>query len=753
MADEKKIAAYICRGCELGARLDTDQLANIAQREGKAQVVQQHDFLCSEEGIGLIQNDIDNQGVTHAVVAACSRRAKVEAFNLEGVAVIRTNLREGVIWAQPDSDENREITQEMADDYLRMGCAEARFVTQPAANSEVGSSKTLLVVGGGISGMTAALEISKAGYSVILVEKKGELGGWAGHLWKRTPRGEPFAEPEETGIPQMVQSIEADERISVHLNATVSRTSGAPGQFSVDISTESGSTVTENVGAIVQASGFENFDANQLPEMGFGKSPDVVDQAGLELLANEADGERIRRPSDGKEVQSVVFVQCAGQRSDKEGELSYCSGHCCNTSIKQALYFKEANPEVETAIIYRDLRTPGNGEDFYRNAQRKRVTFTKGTVSSVETGGEELEVRFKDLILDEETSLLADLVVLATGQIPNSGVDVEAELEAETAENDTDKPESSEEVVHSVSVSVESILNLDYRQGADLPHLRHGFSDSHFICFPYESRRTGIYACGPVRRPMDIGQATEDATGASLKAIQAAENAALGRAAHPRSGDLSFPSFRKEGCTQCKRCTVECPFGAINEDGEGYPLFNEGRCRRCGTCMGACPVRVISFENYSIDTVGQQLKSVDVPDEFEEKPRILVLACENDAYPALDMAARNGNHYSAFVRVVPVRCLGSVNDIWVKDALNSGYDGIVLMGCKKGDDYQCHFVKGSEMAHYRMSKIDDTLQQLQLEAERVSTLEVEITDIERAPRLLNDFVDQINEIGLSPFKF
>ncbi|MEE1540709.1 MAG: hypothetical protein V1243_06385, partial [Arenicellales bacterium] len=130
MADEKKIAAYICRGCELGARLDTDQLANIAQREGKARVVQQHDFLCSEEGVQLIRNDIDNEGVTHAVVAACSRRAKTAAFSLEDVAVIRTNLREGVIWAQPDSEENREITQEMADDYVRMGCAEARFVTR-----------------------------------------------------------------------------------------------------------------------------------------------------------------------------------------------------------------------------------------------------------------------------------------------------------------------------------------------------------------------------------------------------------------------------------------------------------------------------------------------------------------------------------------------------------------------------------------------------------------------------------------------
>ena len=108
-------------------------------------------------------------------------------------------------------------------------------------------------------------------------------------------------------------------------------------------------------------------------------------------------------------------------------------------------------------------------------------------------------------------------------------------------------------------------------------------------------------------------------------------HASLGRAAHPRTGDLSFPRFRKEGCTQCKRCTVECPFGAINEDKEGYPMFNESRCRRCGTCMGACPVRVISFENYSVETVNQQIKNCDMPDEFDEKPRILVLACENDA--------------------------------------------------------------------------------------------------------------------------
>ena len=169
--------------------------------------------------------------------------------------------------------------------------------------------------------------------------------------------------------------------------------------------------------------------------------------------------------------------------------------------------------------------------------------------------------------------------------------------------------------------------------------------------------------------------------------------------------------------------------------------------------MGACPVRVISFENYSIDTVGQQIKHVDIPDEFDEKPRILVLACENDAYPALDLAAQSRLQYSAFARIVPVRCLGSVNTIWITDALNSGFDGVILMGCQKGDDYQCHFVKGSELAHTRMSKIVDTLQLLSLEAERVATYEVAITDIQRVPGLINDMAETIEKIGMSPFKF
>ena len=146
------------------------------------------------------------------------------------------------------------------------------------------------------------------------------------------------------------------------------------------------------------------------------------------------------------------------------------------------------------------------------------------------------------------------------------------------------------------------------------------------------------------------------------------------------------------------------------------------------------------------------VKAINVPEEDEEKPRIVVLACENDAYPALDMAGLNRHEYDPFVRVIPVRCLGSVNTVWITDALNGGYDGVMLMGCKHGEEYQCHFVKGSELGRYRMSKVFDTLKSMNLEEERLIDLEVAITDIATLPQKINDYAAKVKEMGMSPFK-
>ena len=168
--------------------------------------------------------------------------------------------------------------------------------------------------------------------------------------------------------------------------------------------------------------------------------------------------------------------------------------------------------------------------------------------------------------------------------------------------------------------------------------------------------------------------------------------------------------------------------------------------------MGACPERVISFQNYSVSMIGNQLKSIEVPDEFEEKPRILVLACENDAMPALEMAALERAELSPWIRVVPLRCLGSVNLVWVADALGRGIDGMLLLGCKHGEDYQCHFVKGSELCDIRLSKVQETLQRLVLEPERIRLEQVQISDYKKLPTIIKEFSDEIAEMDPNPYK-
>jgi quinone-modifying oxidoreductase subunit QmoB len=235
------------------------------------------------------------------------------------------------------------------------------------------------------------------------------------------------------------------------------------------------------------------------------------------------------------------------------------------------------------------------------------------------------------------------------------------------------------------------------------------------------------------------------------------EHVAAGMAVHPRSWDETFPDPFMQRCTSCKRCTEECPFGAIEEDEKGTPFFKINRCRRCSTCMGSCPERIISFKDYSVDIIGSMLKSLDVPEledeEAEDAPfRIIGLICENDAMPALDAVGLHKLRLDPRVRFIPLRCLGSFNMVWISDALSRGIDGMILLGCKYGDDYQCHFAKGSELCDYRMSKLSETLAKLGLEADRVQQYQIAHSDFDKLPEIISDFVKRIMEIGPNPFK-
>ncbi len=739
---EKKLGVYICSGCGIGDSIDVEALAKVATSESSVPVCKDHPHLCGAEGAEIIRQDIAQEGVNTVVIAACSRRVKTDVFSYDIAQVMleRVNIREHVTWCQPPKEED---TQMMAEDYLRMSLAKAGKMEIPEPYLEE-INKTILVVGGGITGLTAANEAAGAGYEVVLVEKEAELGGYLNKVHKALPKKPPYLEMEDSNIGALAQEVEGNSKIRVFKGAQIESTAGAPGMFDVTIKSN-GSSETVRAGAIVEAAGFQRYDASKLGHLGAG-SANVVTHLEVEEMAKAG---KIVRPSDSKAPQSVAFIQCAGSRDPDH--LPYCSAVCCMTSLKQAKYIREVDSEAKVYIIYKDMRTPGQNENYYKQVQQDEGIFlTKGEVASVQEDGDKgLRIEVDNSLLGEKIEIKADMVVLATGMVPITGIGEELDL---SSEDDDKKKDAAEAEPASDRIIKSNVLNLTYRQGPELPALKYGFPDSHYVCFPYESRRTGIYPAGCVRQPMDGLMAADDATGAALKAIQCVEMASRGESVHPRAGDITYPDLFLQRCTDCKRCTEECPFGMYDENEKGTPLPNPTRCRRCGICMGSCPERIISFKDFSIDIIGSMVKAIEVPEEDEEKPRVVCFICENDAYPALDLAGINHLQYSPYVRFIPLRCLGDINLVWIADCLSKGIDGIFLIGCKYGDDYQCHFMKGSELADYRMGKIQETLDRLVLESERIRVHQLAINEYGQIPDLLNEFMEKMEEVGPNPYK-
>ena len=744
---DKKYGVYICTGCGIGDVLDTEGLCGIPKEEGIG--VKTHPFLCGKEGVELIKKDIADDGINTLIIAGCSRRVNFEVFNFDGCIVDRVNLREQVVWSHPrsefpalteeqkDDGEHFDRVQMLAEDYIKMGMAKVKKIDLPEPSMLETISKKILVIGGGITGISAAIDAAKAGYDVTIVEKEASLGGNAAKIRKQLPNEDPFESLIPPIIEAKINEAGTYSGIEVKTNTIVARIAGQPGEFTVTFKTPGEATefdvpyplpdemkVDENgkeldveklievyneynkgkndiltldpdgelFGAVILAAGWrpDKLEGKAFTHLGFGKLPDVVTNSQFEEIAAKG---KITRPSDENEAKSVVFIQSPG-KSDDDSDFDYTGSVTSLVALKQAKYVREDYPDGKAYIF-------------------------------VAKNGDGLIVEADNTLLGEKIQVKADMVVLAAGMVPVTADD--------------------------------PVINLAYRQGPGFRDnaIFNEYADSNFICFPYETQRTGIYAAGCVRRSMTIEESIEDATGAALKAIQCIESVNRGVAVHPRSGDMTFPDFFFQRCTQCKRCTEECPFGALDDDEKGTPKPNPTRCRRCGTCMGACPERIIGFADYNIDSIGSMVKAIGVPseDDYSEPPlRFLGLVCENDAYPALDIAGMNKLSYSADVRFIPVRCLGSVNVIWIKDALSQGMDGIFLLGCKHGDDYQCHFVKGSELADIRMKKIGDALASLALEEERVAQFQVAIDEYDKIPGIINSFVEMVEELGPNPFK-
>ncbi len=320
----KNIATYICTGCQIGESIDIEALNSVVINEYNLPLCKQHPFLCNTAGVNLIKSDIENSELDGIVIAACSPRIKTKEFSFDSdLLVERVNLREQVVWCQ---EPNNEDTQMMAEDYLRMGITKAEKTLNPKPYIPDDLSSDILVIGGGISGITSACEGAKAGYKVILIEKEEKLGGFANKLYKQIPQKAPWKELEEPIIKEKIIELEQLSNIKVLKSSEIKEISGEPGKFEV-ILMNSGIEEQYKVASIVLATGWKPYDASKLTEFGYGKYKNVITNIEFEKLAKEGN---IIRPSDKKKIENILFIQCAGSRDEKH--LPYCSNYCCSAS-------------------------------------------------------------------------------------------------------------------------------------------------------------------------------------------------------------------------------------------------------------------------------------------------------------------------------------------------------------------------------------------------------------------------------------
>jgi heterodisulfide reductase subunit A len=532
--EDARVGVFLCQ-CEgdIGATVDIPELADYSGRLLDVTHVAQVPAACSPEGLAEIGSVIADQNLNRVVVAGCAHRLfddelsdTLRQAGLNPCLLERADLREGCAWVH--HDQPRQATRK-AKQLVAMAVAKARLLTaSQGEDAEV--SPGALVIGGGVAGLEAARSLARQGFFVHLVEKEKQLGGNLRHIYY-TLKGD---DPQQY-LRELVDEVEHSELISLHLGAELKEVAGEPGRFRTIISSD-GNTEELLHGVVVVATGGGEVKPT---EYLYGEHPQVVTQRELE--------ERIASDEQALAgVKNVVMIQCVGSR---EPARPYCSRICCSVAIKNALRIKESNPQARVFVLFRDMRTYGFQEDFYREAREKGVVFVRYEPEAkprVEAAGEGLRVAVTDPILGLELTLDADLVVL--------------------------------------SVGVEPANNRPLAELLDVPLDADGFfQEAGTKVRPMDFEAVGMYLCGLCHSPKNIEESISQARGAAMRA-------AVMLAKQRLEGQPAIPFVNPRLCIACGRCIETCPYGALVADEDSgitqvVPLL----CQGCGACAVACP--------------------------------------------------------------------------------------------------------------------------------------------------------------------
>jgi len=555
---DARIGVFVCHcGRNIGGYVDVPQVTEYVKQLPNVVHAEHNLYTCSEEGISSIKKKIQELNLNRVIVASCTPRTHEPLFRsaceeagLNKYLFEFVNIRDQCSWVHMTLP--KEAT-EKAKTLIRMGVAKARLL-EPLEEIESKVIPSSLVIGGGIAGMGAALNLANQGFDVHLVEKEAELGGMLSGLHKLFTSN---IEAKELIAP-IVKQVKNHNRIKVYLSTKLKEVVGFIGNFNVTLD-QSGKEHKLNVGTIIVAIGAEEF--KPVGQYGYGKMAGVLTQLELE--------ERLKKGT--VDAKNIVIINCVGARVP---ERTYCSRFCCMTAIKNAVLLKEKNPAAKVWVLHRDLMTYGvEFEDYYRKAMEAGVRFVRYSLErppEVIGDGHVKGVKVYHQLRKKEMEFPCDTVVLTTPLIPRSD-------------------------------------NEGLSKMLKVPLSQEGFFlEAHLKLRPVEFATDGIFICGSAKWPVEIAEAVSQAYGSAAKA------AIPMRMGYVKPEAITS-SVNADVCGGCGICVAVCPYSATEikiENGKRVANAIAALCKGCGTCGAACPSGAISMNHFKDEQILSQIEAL-----------------------------------------------------------------------------------------------------------------------------------------------
>ena len=571
MEQEPRIGVYVCHcGVNIAATVDVEDVAQAAAGLPGVVVARDYTYMCSDPGQMLIRQDIREYNLNRVVVASCSPRMHEPTFRSaaqnEGVnayQVEMANIREQCAWVHKDVEQ----ATRKAKDLVASAVAKARYL-HALDEREVGVIPGVVVIGGGVAGMTAALDVADTGFAAYLVERAGHLGGRVVDLNRTFPTLESVSELMEP----LVRRVHEHENITIFLDSEVSLVNGYVGNFQVTVrgaAEEDGPSEHKiEAGAIIVATGYDVFNPDRKPEFGYSDYPNVITSLEMEQRLIEGD-----LKVEGREPQRVAFIQCVGSRDIQLGN-PHCSRVCCMYTAKQSRLVRELLPSAEVTVFYIDVRTFGKeGEEFYDEARSTGVRYRRGNVSEIyqKPGNpDQVVLVAEDTLLGQPIEFDADLVVLAVGMEPRASAGELSQL-------------------------------------LKLPCSSDGFFlEAHPKLRPVDTAMSGVFLAGCCQGPKDIPDTVAQAKAAASSAL-----IPLVRGSVPVESATAVVD--EELCAGCGMCVEVCPYDAPALDPVwGVSRINAVVCEGCGACAVTCPSKAIRLQHFTAEQIFAQVDALVV---------------------------------------------------------------------------------------------------------------------------------------------